>query len=136
MDDDEKVAGYLSDINLINIDKTLPDAYETLENGKLRDKELDEWWDLVFQTEKYTHLTSVVEAALSIFTGPMVEGSFSMLNNAICKKRNSLGTDTYDGLMSVKMFQLSTGQSCHESFNREGLALCSYKKSKGQKSKA
>ena len=88
-----KVAGYLSDINLINIDKTLPDAYETLENGKLRDKELDEWWDLVFQTEKYPHLTLVVEAALSIFTGLMV-GSFSMLNNTMCKKRNSLGTDT------------------------------------------
>ena len=86
LDDDEKVAGYLNDINLINIDKTLPDAYETLENGKLRDKELDEWWDLVFQTEKYPHLTLVVEAALSIFTGSMVEGSFSMLNNTMCKK--------------------------------------------------
>ena len=119
LDDAEKVAGYLSDINLINIDKTLPDAYQTLENDKLRDKELDEWWDLVFQTEMYPHLTLVLEAALSIFTGPMVEGSFSMFNNTMCKKRNSLGTDTYDGLMNVKMFQLSTGQSCHESFKRE-----------------
>ena len=114
-----KVAGYLSDINLINIDKTLPDAYETLENGELRDKELDEWRDLVFQTEKYPHLTFVVEAALSIFTGPMVVRSLTMLNNIMCKKRNSLGTDTYDGLMSVKMFQLSNQQSCHESFKRE-----------------
>ena len=123
--------------------------YETLENGKLRDKELDEWWDLVFQTEKYPHLTLVVEAALSIFTGPMVGGSFSMLNNTMCKKRNSLSTDTYDGLMSVKMFQLSTGQSCHESFKCEDplyspvdkglckeLHFARFKKSKGQKSKA
>ena len=42
-----------------------------------------------------------------------------MLNNTMCKKLNSLGTDTYDGLMSVKMFQLSTGQRFHESFKRE-----------------
>ena len=63
-----KVAGYLSDINLINIDKTLPDAHETLENGNLRDKELDEWWDLVFQTEKYPHLTLVAAIAITIRT--------------------------------------------------------------------
>ena len=39
---------------------------------------VDVWWNKVFETKQYPMLSSIVRASLSIFTGPVVESSFSM----------------------------------------------------------
>ena len=44
---------------------------------------LDIWWNKVFHTKRYPALSDLVRASLSIFTGPMVECSFSMMNDII-----------------------------------------------------
>ena len=40
---------------------------------------IDEWWADVLATHNFPHLGRVVKAALSIFTGPRVEQSFSVI---------------------------------------------------------
>ena len=57
------------------IDSDLPQPQET--------ERLDGWWTKIFETKRYPILSSLVKASLSIFTGPMVEISFSMMNNII-----------------------------------------------------
>lgn len=39
-------------------------------------KRLDQWWSEVFATIESPHMFGIIKAALSIFTGPMIEQSF------------------------------------------------------------
>ena len=45
--------------------------------------------------ERYSTLCCLVRAALSIFTGPIVECSLSLLNNIIDGKLGKMQVDTY-----------------------------------------
>ena len=42
----------------------------------------------------------------------MIEGTFSIMND-------NMDTETYDGIMNVKMHQLSTGKRSTKTFNRD-----------------
>ena len=72
--------------------------------------QLDIWWGKVFRSCKYSTLSLVVKACLSIFTGPHVEASFSRMNDIIDKKSNCMGIDSYSGVMNVK-YSLQTKTS-------------------------
>ena len=54
-------------------------------------------------------LISVVKASLSIFTGPMVESSFSMMNDIIDSRSGRTEIDTYSAIMTVKCQMKSAG---------------------------
>nr|XP_047140460.1 uncharacterized protein LOC124815724 [Hydra vulgaris] len=47
----------------------------------VKGKRLDQWWSEVFVLNRYNLLTKVIKACLSIFTGPMIEQSFSTMND-------------------------------------------------------
>ena len=103
LDDDEKHDGYLRDINQINLDTDLPPVEVTYGDGLTKDTELDQWWNSIIPSNKSLQLSSVLEACLSVFSGPMIEGTFPIMNDNMNKRRNSLNTETYDGIMNVKM---------------------------------
>ena len=44
---------------------------------------LSVWWNKVFETKWYPMLSSIVRGAVGIFTGPMVESLFSMIDDII-----------------------------------------------------
>ena len=89
---------YLQEISNIQLNENLPPA-ET--DGHLP-VQLDIWWGKVFKSCKYSTLSLVVKACLSIFTGPHVEASFSRMNDIIDKKSNRMDIETYSGVMNVK----------------------------------
>ena len=49
----------------------------------------------------YPALKKTISAALSIFTGPRIEQSFSMMNNIITKKTNRLDVTTFGSIQTV-----------------------------------
>ena len=82
------------------------------------DDRLDEWWNNVFKTGQYPILSQLVKAALSIFTGPMVEGSFSMMGDVITKRKGRMMVDTYSSYMTTKYHLSSNGKNAVEEFHR------------------
>lgn len=44
----------------------------------------------------------LARALLSVFTGPLVEGSFNIMDDIIEKDRTSLNIETYEGFAVIK----------------------------------
>ena len=64
-------------------------------------------------------LSSVVKASLSIFTGPMVESSFSRMNGIIDPRSGRTEIDTYSPIMTVKYQLKSAGVTASSKFYRK-----------------
>ena len=82
---------YLREISQLQLDPTLPGA-----DGI----PLDHWWASAFS--KFPTLAKVVKAALSIFSGPQVELSFSITNDTTDGKSNHIHIDTFSAKQTVK----------------------------------
>ena len=89
---------YLKKISTLQLDKSLP---STLEENDVP-VQLDLWWAKIFQTRNYPVLSQVVKACLSIFSGPHVESSFSLMSNIIDKRSNRMNIDTYNAIVTIK----------------------------------
>ena len=70
---------------------------------------LDGWWNKIFETKRYPILSSLVKASLSIFTGPIVESSFSMMNDTIDLQSGKTELAAYSAIMTVKYQLKSAG---------------------------
>ena len=64
-------------------------------------------------------LSSVVKASLSIFTGLLVESSFSMMNDIIDSWLGRTEIDTYSVIMTVKYQLKSAGVTALSKFYRK-----------------
>ena len=82
------------------MDKTLPKIITG--DSSIR---LDKWWSVIFTTGKYPALSAVVKACLSIFTGPQVESSLSIMNDIIKKKSGRMLTETYSAIIGTKYLE-------------------------------
>lgn len=60
---------------------------------------------------RFPILGKLVKALLSLFTGPLVEGSFNIMNNNIEKDRVRLNIETYEGLAIIKSHMKATGKT-------------------------
>ena len=88
------------EVNKYHLDKNIPKAVN--EDGS--SKRLDTWWAEVFDIDGYPHLSKVIKACLSIFTEPMIEQSFSTMNNVINKKTNHINVETVNAIQTVKYY--------------------------------
>ena len=68
------------------------------------DVALDQWWTPVFESGKYPSVSVLVKACLSIFTSPMVEQSFSIMNDIITPTTNRLDISTFDSIQTVRYY--------------------------------
>ena len=75
------------------LDSDLPQ----LQNSEL----LDVWWNKVFEAKRYPMRSSILTASLSIFTGPMVESLFSMMDD-IDSRSGRIEVNTYRAIMTFK----------------------------------
>ena len=80
---------------------------------------LDEWWAKVFETGKFPVLEKLVTVALSIFTEPQVEASFSLMKHIIHPNTNRTCFHTYSSIMDIKYHILSTGKTSEKLFHRK-----------------
>ncbi|XP_055062812.2 uncharacterized protein [Misgurnus anguillicaudatus] len=67
-----------------------------------------DWWTHVASLKKaerdvrYPTLCKLVKALLSIFTGPLVEGSFNLMDDILEDDRCSMNVETYESLAVIK----------------------------------
>ena len=77
---------------------------------------LDIWWNKVFKTKRYPVLSSLVRPCLSILMGPMVECSFSVMND-IDSRSGLMEIDTYSAIVTTEYNIKSTGKSAAIKYN-------------------
>ncbi|XP_052464897.1 uncharacterized protein LOC128021632 [Carassius gibelio] len=84
------------------------------------------WWAHVMSLGKYPALSQVIRRALSIFHGPLVESSFSLMGDVIDAKRSSMKISTFDAVQTVKYVLRSRGKTGISMFKRADIdkTLC------------
>ena len=92
----EEKAEYEREVRAMQVDRHLPKVED--------DMRLDEWWTLIFRSEKYPCLSKIVKRCLSVFTSPQVEQSFSQMNEMVTATTNRLETKTFSALQTVKYY--------------------------------
>ena len=85
-------------------DSSIIEKYLTVSELPLQEEKerLDVWWNKVFETNRYPVLSSLVWSCLSIFIRPMVEFSFSMMNDMIDSRSGCMAIENYRNLMTTK----------------------------------
>ena len=92
---DEEAEMYENDCRRLFVDLNLPDV---LRNDKpVRG---DNWWWQL--NEKYPVLSKLSLAALTVFHGPRVESSFSVMGDVMDKKSGRMNVSAYSAIQTVK----------------------------------
>ena len=112
---DSTNSDYLDEIKKYQLDKSLP-VY-TQESYP----DICLWWAIVFDSNKYPTLSKIIKAALSIFTGPQVESSFSMINDVVTPRASRISVKMYSSYMSVKYSLISEGKSAAARYSRKNV---------------
>lgn len=99
----------------ITLGKALPNVVDPKEIGQIDFKvacaesyseerrRLDvDWWSGVMRDVRFPILGKMVKAFLSIFTGPLIEGSFNLIDDILEADRCSMTLETYERLAIVK----------------------------------
>ena len=84
-----------------------------------KEEDISAWWAAVISCEKYSVISPVIKACLSIFTGPRVEGSFSVMNNIINPSANKMLTKTYEAIHKLKYKFLNSDKNSCQMYKRE-----------------
>lgn len=83
-----------------------------------QDTPIDEWWSQVFKLKKYPSVKRVVSGCLSVFTGPKVEASFSLMNNIITKTSSCMMISHYEAFLSLKYKLLNLNTTTCKLYHR------------------
>jgi hypothetical protein len=79
---------------------------------------IDHWWAAVTKTNKYPILCKVAWAALTIFHGPKVESTFSLMGDILNPQCSRLKTSSVSAIQTVKYHLKAHGKSAIEYFRR------------------
>ena len=109
-EDDEKGV-FKQELNRYIVDDTLPPFSI--------DERIDSW--RVEQSLSYPILTKIALAISSAFSGPHVEGSFSVMTEVLSLKAGRRSVNNYGALQSVKYLLRAEGKSAVQRFQREKL---------------
>lgn len=97
---------------LFNVDLSIPSFKE----GEC----IVEWWGHAFdKQDKYPSLNALVKCCLSIFHGPRVESSFSVMNDVIDQRSGNMNIETFNAIQTVKYTLQSRGKTAIQLFKRE-----------------
>ena len=125
-DDDDKEK-YDKEVSAIQLDTDLPPVEN---DGKVIS--LDQWWNRIFAGGKYPVLSRIIKGALSIFCGPKIEQSFSVMNHLINKKTNRISV-TYQAYQDIKYDLQAKDTNTIKLYHREDIlkspvdrAICYY----------
>ncbi|CAL8235989.1 unnamed protein product [Boreogadus saida] len=79
-----------------------------------------DWWGHVFdKPDKYPSLSAMVKCFLSIFHGPRVESTFSLMNDVIDQRSGNMNVQTFNAIQTVKYTLQSKGKTALQLFRRE-----------------
>ena len=115
---DEEAEMYENDCRRLFVDFNLPDVLQ--DNKPVR---ADNWWWQL--NGKYPVLSKVSLATLTVFHGPRVESSFSMMGYVMDRKSGRMNFSTYSAIQTVKYSlaakasKISKKQKSVQIFHRE-----------------
>ena len=109
----EELDAYDADVDKFHLLKDLPTWRD-----EDKTQRVDHWWNEVLKKHNLVYLGKVVKASLSIFTGPRVEQTFSLMNNTITSTTNRLLTSTFSALQTVKMDLIASKQTSSQRYFR------------------
>ncbi|GBM63510.1 hypothetical protein AVEN_73790-1 [Araneus ventricosus] len=74
-----------------------------------------DWWSQIFKMEengcqKYKILSLFIKAVMSVFSGPLVEGTFNIMDDIITDDRTSLTIQNYEACSLIKYYLRSQGK--------------------------
>ena len=101
------------ELRAYTVDETLSEMPVDEEDSKFRlDKD---WWIHVMRRKKngnmkYPALSKLIKAVLTVFTGPLVESSFNIMDDVIEADRTRLTTFNYESLAMIKSSLSAHGQ--------------------------
>lgn len=101
---------FLLQLNSYHVDNDLPAAEDS---DKL---DLDVFWSAVIK--KYPSMSQLIKVCLSIFTGPKVEQSFSLLSYVLDARSNRMAISTAEAYQRVKYVLLAEKKNSVEYFHR------------------
>ena len=107
----EEEEQYDKEFRKYHLDRSLPPLTEG--------QRVDHWWAKVFASGQYQMVCKVVLAALSIFSGPHVESSFSVMSNIMQSKSSRLQVETFSALQTIKYSILASHQPSLSLFMKE-----------------
>ena len=76
----------------------------------------DIWWHEVFSKNDLPKLQEVISLGLSLFTGPIVEGTCSQVQNIVTDKHNCLQDRSVSAILSVRSAVEADGRSLEDMF--------------------
>ena len=80
---------------------------------------VDDWWNAVRKTNKYSSLSKLALALLSPFHGPQVESSFNVMGDILHSKSANTSVETYSSYQVVKYHLRTAQKSAVQYFTRE-----------------
>ncbi|GFO24470.1 hypothetical protein PoB_005097500 [Plakobranchus ocellatus] len=107
----KEVAPDIVDISALHLDTALHRGLDKVQR-------LDARWGKVLQHEQYAPLKPATHACLSIFSGPRVESSFSVMNCIITSTTNRMHIKTYEAIHKIKYSLISHNTSSISLFHR------------------
>ena len=105
--EDEEENTFQKEVHALCVDRNFPSPVND------EDNEVDclEWWGKI--SDRYSVLFKVVCAVLSIFHGPRVESTFSVMNNVIYQNSGRMNMEIYGAIQDIK-YALKTRKPCEE----------------------
>ena len=105
--EDEEENTFQKEVHALCVDGNLPTPLND------EDNEVDclEWWDKI--SGQYSAMFKVVCAILSIFHGPRVESTLSVMNNVIDQNSGRMSMGTYGAIQDIK-YALKPRKTCEE----------------------
>ena len=100
---DNELESYDMEVRRIVVDSTVPSIVDSDGN----DVKCLDWWIQV--KSKYPTIFKMATSILSIFHGPRVESSFSVMGDVINNKSGNMNVETLDAIQTVK-YSLSVNQ--------------------------
>ena len=96
-------------------DQEVMDFISHTELPKLDKGRIDLWWS---EISLFPTLKKVVKIVLSLFHGPIVEGSFSSMKDIMKKKSGRMSVSTFDSIQTVKYYLQNNSSTAVKAFRR------------------
>lgn len=99
----EELRTYGSDSDLNHLEQLFTYKKTALKNKKILAPRLDtDWWSIITKMDAYKVLSKLALACMTIFSGPLVEGSFNIMDDIITDDRSRLTVENYGALAHIK----------------------------------
>ena len=105
--EEEEENTFQKEVHALCVNGNLPSTLNDEDN----EVDFPEWWGKI--SDRYSVTFKVVCAILSIFHGPRVESTFSVINNVIGQNSGRMNIETYGAIQDIK-YALKTRKPCKE----------------------